>query len=153
MSPAAHEGLYNLAVHCGFNSPYYTSRGISTFLHACATAQTVWTDRRPPHVKEASHGAHQTPIWNDGSHHYHRSLGELPVSYLTTVAHSHHITPYARQRVTIEGLRTDRLRMVDLRSYGPVSVVSPVLEAIGLMWLQPVEPPSKLMLDKAPRPR
>lgn len=117
-------------------------RNISRMLKAFAEDDTLFADTRPEQYRAADKP--NTPkIWNTGDYHKRRDLGALPFDYLTQLAQTHDIQPYKNQlRAMLGGLSKTpwRIRTI-IGRHSLTAKVSPVIEAIGLHWLSPVQFP------------
>lgn len=131
LSDEAFNGLRTMARSANFLQ-------VAPFLMACAHEHVIWYDARPDSLLTMPVEAGQAAVWYDGSKRWGRSFGELPASYLISIALSHHIRAHSRQAVTLQGLDPIRRIRTMHKTETTWQLLNAVLEAIGLAYLRPV---------------
>lgn len=117
----------------------YQGRMLGKYLTALANVDVQWYDARPEHIREQDSIAARwnlAPIWNDGAPHLAHDSIKAPTSYLESVARSHNIRTFKEQLPMLRGVNLARPRAHSIHT--SYALASAVVEAIGLMWLRPV---------------
>lgn len=116
------------------------ARILSRYLRALALVNVQWYDARPEHIKAQDELAARwnlAPIWNDGAPHLAHDGILAPTAYLESVAASQNIRTFKEQLPMLRGVNLARPRAHTLHT--SYAVASAVVEAIGLLWLRPVD--------------
>jgi hypothetical protein len=151
LSDGAYEGLVKLAREAEYIRGEQRSRGLSKFMYALVTINpttNLWLDKRPASIKEILLEELEEglfPTWDKGDRRWPRPLG---VEYTLLPRAAELALELGVIKSNAPGLRGrgDRLTVSALSSQ--------FWEAVGIGWLQPVNPaPVPLFRSKARKKR